>query len=250
MAKRLRAEVISRPKIGLETLRTLFRFGFRVAAIFVNLDAVEQGLLNSRLIEYPFVIRRLSETPVGSVLDVGCTDGGNVVAPTLAELGWQVYGSDIREWRYTHPNFHFELGDISRGMRFADDFFDCAYAISSIEHFGLSGRYGVTELDPEAPYRAVREIARILKPGGRFLLTIPYGSGGVVSPAERVFSRETLGRLIDGWSVQELQFWYLDGEGNWSSVSEAQAGQTRTPGGVCVAMLDLENAKGTQPVAG
>ena len=229
------------PKLNLdlETMRALYRMAYRAAGLFVNLEAVERAVLNSRLIEYPFVVQKLSGRDPGWALDVGCADGGNVVAPILASLGWQVYGVDIRDFRLPAPNFHFEKADVTRGVPFADRLFDCAYAVSSIEHFGLAGRYGVRVEDPEADFKAVREIRRVLKPGAPFLLTVPYGTEGVVSPAERVYGRRRLGRLLEGWDWVSQAYWQMDGTGMWRQVTEEQAAATRTPGGVAVALLEL-----------
>lgn len=47
------------------------------------------------------------------------------------------------------------------------------YAVSSVEHFGISGRHSVKTNEPEAGFNAVGEIRRVLKAGGRFLLTRP-----------------------------------------------------------------------------
>lgn len=228
--------------LSLETMRAMYRVAYRVMGWFVNLEAVEEALLSSRLIEYPFIIQKLDGLPRGNVLDVGCTDGSNLVAPTLAAIGWQVHGIDIREFRLRHPNFHFTRGDIRRSP-FPDDFFDCVYAVSSVEHIGLAGRYGVKADDPEGDFKAVQEVERMVKPDGLFLLTVPYGTGGIVRPSERVYDRDRLQRLLSGWSVREAVYWYLDSRGDWHQVEEEIAGRTRTPGGVCVALLELANDK-------
>ncbi len=231
--------------LSLETLRAMYRLPMWVAGLFINLEAVEKGLLNSRLIEYPFILEKLSGIPPGKISDIGCTDNANFVAPTLATWGWQVWGIDIREWRYTHPNFHFVAGDLSKKTDFTDGFFDYVLSISSIEHFGLTGRYGVKEKDPDADFKAVNEVRRVLKPGGRFLLTIPYGKGGIVRPATRIYDRERLQRLISGWTPVDERYWYLDRSGQWQQVSEEVAGQTPTVGGTCVALLELVNDQET-----
>ena len=233
----------SRPLITLEALRSVKSTAYRIAGRFVNVEALGSGLLHSRLIEYPFVLAKLATMPVGKVLDVGCTDGGNVVVPTLANLGWDVYGIDIRMWRYTHRNFHFIQGDISSGITVEDNFFDCVYAISSIEHFGLTGRYGIREADPEADTRTTKVVRRVLGPAGHFLLTIPYGEGGIVRPAARIYDRRRLDRLLTGWKIQDEHYWYLDNAGMWHEVAEEQAARTRTPGGSSVALLELVSDK-------
>src|SRR3990170_1502531 len=137
---------------GLETMRLLYRWAFRLMGLFVNLEAVENAPLNSRLIEYPFVVRKLAGRTPGKALDVGCADGGNVLPPILAALGWELHGIDIRDFRLPHPDFRFTKGDLTKTTGFASDFFDCVYAVSSIEHFGLSGRYGIKEDDPQADF--------------------------------------------------------------------------------------------------
>jgi SAM-dependent methyltransferase len=228
-------------RIKLETLRTWYRIGYRIASWFVNLDTIEQGSINSRLIEYPFVLQKLIPRPPGKVLDVGCADGGNILAPTLAALGWQVYGIDIRIFNLTHPNFHFIRGDI-RQTDFSSASFDYAYAVSTLEHIGLAGRYGITRDDADGDLKAVQEVRRILKPGGIFLLTLPYGKGGIVRPTERVYNSTMLSRLLEGWKVSEVLYQYVDNEGVWHEVSEEVAGCTKTPGGVCVALVELNNS--------
>jgi SAM-dependent methyltransferase len=232
---------LAMPKLNLslETMRAMKRAAYRMAGLFVNLEAAEKVSLDSRLIEYPFVIGKLHRLPPGRVLDVGCADGGNVLAPILDSLGWQVYGIDIRDFELPHRNFRFVKGDMAKGTAFDDGFFDSVYAVSSIEHFGLSGRYGVKEDDPQADFKAVREIRRVLRPRAPFLLTVPYGTGGLVRPLERVYNRQRLGELLAGWMVRDEAYWYLDNGGDWRQVSEEEAGRTRTPGGLAIALLEL-----------
>lgn len=229
-------------RIGLETLRALYRVGYRIASWFVDLETIEQGSINSRLIEYPFVLQKLIPRTPGKVLDVGCADGGNFLAPTLAALGWQVYGIDIRPFKLTHPNFRHVRGDIRR-TDFSDAFFDYAYAVSTLEHIGLAGRYGISRDDAEGDVKAVREVRRVLRPGGIFLVTVPFGVGGIVRPTERVYSATMLSRLLEGWRISEVRYQYLDNEGLWHEVSAEVAGHTKTPGGVCVALVELGNSQ-------
>jgi ubiquinone/menaquinone biosynthesis C-methylase UbiE len=109
----------------------------RIAYRFVDLDA-ESSSIDGRVIEYSFVISRLAAAQKGKVLDVGCTDSGNMATLMLASLGWEVYGIDNRDWKFEHANFQFTQGDI-RNTPFSDEFFDYVYAISTLEHIGLKG---------------------------------------------------------------------------------------------------------------
>ncbi len=225
-------------RISLEPLRWLDHSARRVIGLFVNLEAVQKGLLDGRIIDYPFVLQKLVRLPPGKVLDVGCTDGGNFVAPTLAALGWQVYGVDTREFRFEHPNFHFIQGDI-RHTSLPDNSFDVVYAISTLEHIGIAGRYGVQEDDAEGDFTAVREIRRVMRPGSVFLLTAPYGQAAIIRPLNRVYDKARLQRLIEQFEVKEEVYWLLDNDGRWQKVLEEVAARTK-PQGVAIAMLEFQ----------
>jgi len=121
----------------------------RLAYHFFDVEAsAETAVPDSRMIEYAFIIGKLSLLPKGKVLDVGCTARLNYLPVALASLGWEVWGIDLREFKFKHPNFHFVEGDI-RKTGFPDNSFHAVYALSTLEYIGLSGRYGVNRLDPE-----------------------------------------------------------------------------------------------------
>jgi len=209
-------------KLSPRLARMVFTRLQRMAYWFVDLDA-ESSSLDSRVLEYSFVISKLAKERTGKVLDVGCADSSNIVPLILASLGWEVHGIDNREFKFQHPNFHFTQGDI-RKAPLPDDFFDCVYAVSTIEHIGLRGRYSVTEADPEGDIKAVREIARVLVPGGIFLLTVPYGRGQVVKPLHRVYDKFRLLRLFSQWQSKEEIYYSLE-EGYWVVVPEEVAAE-------------------------
>jgi len=59
-----------------------------------------------------------------------------------------------------------------------------------IEHVGL-GRYG-DPLDPDGHVRAMRELERVVRPGGSLLLVTPVGRPRVSFNAHRVFAYEQI----------------------------------------------------------
>jgi SAM-dependent methyltransferase len=226
------------PKIARMAYPRLMSLAYR----FVDLEA-ESSASDSRVIEYSFVISRLVEAPKGKVLDVGCTDSGNIIPLCLASLGWDVYGIDNREFRFEHPNFRFVREDI-RSASFPDGFFDYILAVSTIEHIGLKGRYRVTEDDPEGDIRAVREIQRILSPRGTFLVTLPYGKGQLVKPLQRVYDKSGLQRLFAHWRVKGKIYYILNSEGCYITASEEVAGQKDyLKGERALALLELAPVK-------
>jgi SAM-dependent methyltransferase len=124
----------------------------------------------SRTAEYTFVLKNLP--PASSViLDIGCCD--SLLVYKLARKGYKAYGIDTRQYLEKHPNLTFVQSDILC-MPFIDKFFDCVIAVSTIEHIGL-GLYG-DPIHEDADTKAVQEISRVLKPGGKLILTTPYAT--------------------------------------------------------------------------
>ncbi len=176
---------------------------------------------DGRMIEYSFVIGKLASLERGKVLDVGCVARLNFLPATLASIGWEVYGIDMRQFKFKFPNFHFVLGDITR-TDFTDSFFDAVYAVSTLEHLGLSGRYGISKYDPEGDAKAVREIRRILRDGGRLLVTLPYGKEKRQTTLNRVYNRDSLVELFSDWEIQDKVIYSQDSEGIWVPVVEEE----------------------------
>lgn len=121
--------------------------------------------LNHFLFEpsHDLLLREIKELPVGRSLDIGC--GTGELASRLAHRGWQVMGLDLCEPMLhrarTKLNGHarsirLTLGD-SEHIPFADRSFDVVTCANSFHHYPHQGA-------------VVREMLRVLRPGGRLLL--------------------------------------------------------------------------------
>jgi len=141
---------------GIKVLRTVFPEYF----------AKEPLGATDRYIEYPFVLKNIPKPPC-RILDVGCT--GSMFPLLLKALDYDVMGVDIR--KYPMKEFPFHKYDIC-GSQLPNSYFNIVTAISTIEHIGLTGRYGVKG---GSDVRAMEEIHRILKPNGKLVMTVPYG---------------------------------------------------------------------------
>jgi ubiquinone/menaquinone biosynthesis C-methylase UbiE len=100
--------------------------------------------------------------PPGQVLDVGCATGD--MAARLKERGYDVSGVDIAEpmvarARERWPGIRFEVGD-GEGLPFPDNSFDGVVCLGVIEY-------------QDRDERMLQEIRRVLKPGGRAVLSTP-----------------------------------------------------------------------------
>jgi len=133
-----------------------------------------RGLDYFRCIEYALVVEALGAHPGQRLLDMGC--GKGPFALFLADrIGCHVHALDIDpecvSWQargakklgLEPPAFAASEGD-SRSLAHPDGSFDAVLNLGSIEHIRDDG-----------DCLAAREMARVLKPGGRAILTIPYG---------------------------------------------------------------------------
>lgn len=149
---------------------------------------------SERLVEIPLVFKNIPLTRK-KILDVGCRY--SILSIQLASLGHEMHGIDVNNYKHRHPNFIFHKADILNS-NFPEGYFDIVIALSTIEHVGL-GRYGERK-DIKGDMKAVKEILRILKPGGQFLITLPFG-GAVKTDWFRVYNMEKIRKLLTGFKI-------------------------------------------------
>lgn len=223
---RRRVAATVRGSDGLAWLRPLLRRGGaplqRAGEILTWLGTDDQpNLAGDRDIEWAWVVAKMPPRP-GKALDFG--NGGSYLSLVAAEKGYNVTAIDLTPvlWPYLHPKLRFLQGDLFE-LGFMPESFDLIINCSSIEHVGLSGRYGVKEDDLEGDIKAMALMRSLLKPGGVMLLTIPVGKDAVFQPLHRVYGNERLPRLLDGWQVDEKEFWVKQDDNRWVSVDETDA---------------------------
>jgi SAM-dependent methyltransferase len=170
--------------------------------------------VNERIVEIPFVHARV-EGP--RVLDVGCCE--SQLPLELASLGYEVVAVDLRPYPLAHPRLTAVREDVRRCSLTAGAF-DTAIALSTVEHVGL-GFYAEAP-DPEGDRAAVAAILRLLRPGGRFLLTVPFGRP-LPGPGHRVYDEAGLRALTRGFAREELLCVARDGTGVWQPAAPRDA---------------------------
>jgi SAM-dependent methyltransferase len=77
--------------------------------------------------------------------------------------------------------------------------FDYALSISSFEHDGL-GAYG-DPLDPNGDLKAMRNMKRVVKPGGILLFAVPTGADKVMFNQCRIYGRIRMPMMLEGWEM-------------------------------------------------
>lgn len=168
-----------------------------------------------RVVEYPFIYQNLVGVS-GAILDIGCVHSGLPIA--LASRGYRVVGIDFLPYPYRHTNLRAVRGDAMR-CPFGAGTFGAVLAISVIEHIGI-GHYG----DPAGgagDRETVREIARILRPGGRAILTLPFGRS-LTDAFKRVYDGPRLRELLSPLPPAQIEYaWSRDGL--WTPCAEVEA---------------------------
>jgi SAM-dependent methyltransferase len=189
-----------------------------------RLKSADGDLQGDRLVEWSFCLARLAEGP-GTTLDFGADVA--FLSLAAAQRGHSVVALDLLPGAldYEDSRVEFVQADILE-RPLADRTFDQILNCSSIEHVGLAGRYGSGEA-ADGDLEAMAILRDLLAPGGRMILTIPVGRDLVCAPEHRIYGAERLPRLLDGFGVEEEQFWAKDKDAAvWSATPREAAVET------------------------
>ena len=133
-------------------------------------------LKDDRVIEYNYVYDNLPPG-AGSLLDLG-TPANFPTSQFALKQGYRVTAVDLRGHSYKSGSLEFRAGDFLE-MRFGRPF-DWILNISSVEHFGLAGRYGIMVGDTNADLKTMVKLRILMKPTTTMLLTIPVGQDEII----------------------------------------------------------------------
>ena len=135
-----------------------------------------------------------------SVLVVGSAEPWHE-AVCLALGAARVTTVDYGMRTYEHPqldqvnaSFWNQLGDANLN-------YDVVVSASSLDHDGL-GRYG-DPIAPDGDLLTMRLLLRALAPGAKVILSVPVGPDRIIWNLMRIYGKDRLARLIDGYDVVE-----------------------------------------------
>lgn len=90
-------------------------------------------------------------------------------------------------------NLHTHAGDLMK-LPFGDKTVESISCMHTIEHVGL-GRYG-DPMDPAGDKKAIKDLMRVVRPGGSLLLVMPVGRQRVEFNAHRIYNPEYVKKLV------------------------------------------------------
>lgn len=213
-------------KAAMEAVRAAVRTAIVLADSMFNIRGLmrEDGaetphpLAGDRAIEWSWVIVNLPSES-SRVLDMGCV--GSILSVAAARLGHEVVAVDLREIEYDFPGVTFLKADILQ-LDLAERSFDVIVSCSMIEHVGLPGRYG-PQNPSDGDLLLMKSVGKLLKHGGKLILTIPVGVDGIYPPFHRVYGRQRLKLLLGGYQIIGEEYWQKSDLGRWIRCSKEQA---------------------------
>lgn len=177
-------------------------------------------LAGDRDIEWAWTLAHVRHEP-GRVLDFGAGNG-------MMSLGASFSGNDVvavdleaEQFPFRPHGIEYLRGDFNT-LELEPSSFDQIINCSSVEHVGLAGRYGSAD-DADGDLRAMDKMARIVKPDGNMVLTIPVGRDAVHHPLHRIYGEERLPRLLERWEIREEQYWAKPNDNRFEPVPREHA---------------------------
>ena len=107
---------------------------------------------------YDTVERILSSEPRGKLLDVPAGEGA--LAIRLHDMGFDVSCCDLYPQIFKVEDLEIRFGNLDRELPYSDNEFDHVVCVEGLEHI-------------ENPANAIREFARVVKPHGQLIISVP-----------------------------------------------------------------------------
>jgi 2-polyprenyl-3-methyl-5-hydroxy-6-metoxy-1,4-benzoquinol methylase len=188
--------------------------------------------VSERIVEIPFVFANLHAPKGSTVIDLGCTESS--LSLELANRGYKVLASDLRPYPFTHPNLTHLTGDFA-SAQVAENSVDAVIAVSTLEHVGLNAYRNGCEMTTD--HSVVRKVRAVLKPGGQFVVTVPFGIKGQTE-WYRIYDRESLSALLVNFDLERVEYYCRKSISSWEETSEKCAAAVTSPTKTnCVALV-------------
>lgn len=163
----------------------LFGIGYNQYKIFIIKKIIENksfklnSYIDERIVEIPWAISNL-KSKNGKLLDVGCTLNHDYIVSQLSDFDKIDFLNLYREKNnFSNRGIKYRIENICYNS-YNSNYFDVVTCISTLEHIGYDNSiYNINKLNPDKRitnfFLAIKEIKRILKRGGFFFFSVPFG---------------------------------------------------------------------------
>ena len=156
----------------------------KLTKVFERADALPKQYgfgIDERIVELPWALAQLPEQPL-KLLDAGSTLNflPLIAHPKIKNKKLTIITLAPETNDFSRQGVSYVYGDI-RDLPFEDQSFDHVTCLSTLEHIGLDNQSIYTSDQKYAENRptdyllAIKELYRVLRPGGVLLLTVPFG---------------------------------------------------------------------------
>jgi SAM-dependent methyltransferase len=200
--------------------------------------------IDERIIEYPWLFNRMPTGP-GKLLDAGSVLNFEFILsqPALANKKLHIVTLAPEGECFWRTGASYVYDDL-RSLPYRDEWFDWIACLSTIEHVGMDNTMlyaadGKKEARGRDYLVAVRELRRVLKPGGTAWFTVPFGKAANLGWYQ-VFDEGMVEELIAAFapSARSVEYFQYAPEG-WRKSNAAETANAT--------VFDIHHAKDYDP---
>lgn len=164
------------------------------------------GGLTERVIETVFAHTRLPAPPA-RVLDLGCPEPAGSL--DLGSIGYQAAGVDLRGLPPRSKTSVPAPVPPPADLPCPDAAFDAVVAVGSLARLPGLGTANPVRLERHLG----AEVYRVLRPGGRFIFSVPFARAAAVAAGVRIHDRSSLAQLLTHFRAVEQGYAVETGDG-------------------------------------